>query len=62
MTSIERPSATVLGKGQNRKRCECSDRNCLNEGVSGRGLIEIFFALPLEVEDKLEPQDHGGLA
>jgi hypothetical protein len=26
--------------------------NCLNEGVSGRGLVEIFFALPLAVEDE----------
>lgn len=38
----------------------CSDRNCLNEGASGIGLIEIFVALPLEVEGKLVSQDQGG--
>jgi hypothetical protein len=36
--------------------------NCFNEGVSGRGLVEIFFALPLEVVGNPVAQDHGHLA
>jgi len=35
---------------------------CLNEGDSVRRLIEIFFAIPLQVEDMLVPHNHRGQA
>jgi hypothetical protein len=68
MNSIERPvqlyeRVTVSGEGfRIEDAASVAMKNCLNAGVSGRGLgwSKIFFALPLEV--KPVTQDHGGLA